>query len=228
MPNIPCQARRFYMAGTARFLTRVREAEWIGGEQPYGYSQNNPISYSDPSGLEPFRHGGPRPHHKKPVPWDSSPCKEARKTILGILTSCFDADDAETLASVMQCIAFGESGCHPTAAAQAVNETAYGLYQLGETEIARCFPTGCSDRAYARTQRGDNSRAAVAQILWLTRAFGGSASIGATFCRYWGVLDCPGHHRREGSATSDCLKAKGINPSKIPMPKPKPGCNPCK
>ncbi len=30
MPNFPGQPRRFYMAGTARFLTRVREAEWLG------------------------------------------------------------------------------------------------------------------------------------------------------------------------------------------------------
>ena len=53
MPNFPGQPRRFYMAGTARFLTRVREAEWLGGEHPYAYAMNNPVTYTDPSGLDP-------------------------------------------------------------------------------------------------------------------------------------------------------------------------------
>jgi RHS repeat-associated protein len=53
MPNFPGQPRRFYMAGTARFLTRVREAEWLGGEHPYAYAMNNPVTYTDPSGLSP-------------------------------------------------------------------------------------------------------------------------------------------------------------------------------
>lgn len=44
------QPRRFYMAGLGRFLTCVREAEWLGGEHPYGYANNNPIRYVDPSG----------------------------------------------------------------------------------------------------------------------------------------------------------------------------------
>ncbi len=51
--NFPGQPRRFYMAGTARFLTRVREAEWLGGEHPYAYALNNPVTYTDPSGLNP-------------------------------------------------------------------------------------------------------------------------------------------------------------------------------
>ncbi len=54
MPNFPGQPRRFYMAGTARFLTRVREAEWLGGEHPYAYALNNPTTYTDPSGLNPL------------------------------------------------------------------------------------------------------------------------------------------------------------------------------
>jgi len=53
MPNFPGQPRRFYMAGTARFLTRVREAEWLGGESPYGYAMNNPVTYTDPTGHQP-------------------------------------------------------------------------------------------------------------------------------------------------------------------------------
>lgn len=53
MPNFPGQPRRFYMAGMARFLTRVREAEWLGGEHPYAYAMNNPVTYTDPSGLAP-------------------------------------------------------------------------------------------------------------------------------------------------------------------------------
>lgn len=53
MPKFPGQPRRFYMAGTARFLTRVREAEWLGGEHPYAYAMNNPVTYVDPSGLSP-------------------------------------------------------------------------------------------------------------------------------------------------------------------------------
>lgn len=53
LPNLPGQPRRFYMAGMGRFLTRVREAEWIGGEHPYAYAMNNPVTYTDPSGLAP-------------------------------------------------------------------------------------------------------------------------------------------------------------------------------
>lgn len=61
MPNFPGKPRRFYMAGTASFLTRVREAEWLGGEHPYAYAMNNPIRYTDPSGNKPQGcpiHGG--------------------------------------------------------------------------------------------------------------------------------------------------------------------------
>ena len=50
MPKFPGQVRRFYMAGTVRFLTRVRGAEWLGGEHPYAYAMNNPVTYTDPSG----------------------------------------------------------------------------------------------------------------------------------------------------------------------------------
>ena len=58
MPNFPGQPRRFYMAGTARFLTRVREAEWLGGEHPYAYAMNNPVTYTDPSGNKPQKSDG--------------------------------------------------------------------------------------------------------------------------------------------------------------------------
>jgi RHS repeat-associated protein len=61
MPNFPGQPRRFYMAGTARFLTRVREAEWLGGEHPYAYAMNNPVTYTDPSGNKPQRDYAGRP-----------------------------------------------------------------------------------------------------------------------------------------------------------------------
>lgn len=53
MPSFPGQPRRFYMAGAARFLTRVREAEWLGGEDPYAYAMNNPVKYTDPTGHKP-------------------------------------------------------------------------------------------------------------------------------------------------------------------------------
>lgn len=55
MPNFPGQPRRFYMAGTASFLTRVREAEWLGGEAPYGYPTSNPVTYTDPDAPRPVR-----------------------------------------------------------------------------------------------------------------------------------------------------------------------------
>lgn len=65
MPNFPGLPRRFYMAGTARFLTRVREVEWRGGEHPYSYAMNNPVSYTDPTGLLPQD----RPKYS-PDPWN--------------------------------------------------------------------------------------------------------------------------------------------------------------
>ncbi len=61
MPNFPGQLRRFYMAGTARFLTRVREVEWLGGEHPYAYALNDPVTYTDPSGKRPTRDYAGRP-----------------------------------------------------------------------------------------------------------------------------------------------------------------------
>ena len=41
---------RPYMAGTARFLTAARLAEQLGGEPPYAYALNNPVTYVDPDG----------------------------------------------------------------------------------------------------------------------------------------------------------------------------------
>lgn len=52
MPSFPGQSRRFYMAGMGRFLTHVREAEWTGGEHPYSNALNNPVQYTDASGLQ--------------------------------------------------------------------------------------------------------------------------------------------------------------------------------
>ena len=43
---------RPYMAGTARFLTAARLAEQLGGEHPYAYALDNPVTYTDPSGLK--------------------------------------------------------------------------------------------------------------------------------------------------------------------------------
>lgn len=36
-----------------RFLSRVRQAEWVLGEHPYAYALNNPSTFTDPSGLDP-------------------------------------------------------------------------------------------------------------------------------------------------------------------------------
>ena len=56
-PNLPSAfesyGHRHLMAETGSFLTRAREAEWIGGEAPYAYAQGNPLKYIDPSGLAP-------------------------------------------------------------------------------------------------------------------------------------------------------------------------------
>ncbi len=48
-PRLP---GRPYMAGLGRFLTAVRADEWAAGEHPYGYALNNPVTYTDPSGLK--------------------------------------------------------------------------------------------------------------------------------------------------------------------------------
>ena len=51
--GLPQMPGRSYSPGLARFLTQVRLEELIGGEHPYGYAQNNPVTYTDPSGLKP-------------------------------------------------------------------------------------------------------------------------------------------------------------------------------
>ena len=58
MPRFPGHPGRLYMAGTARFLTRAREAEWVGGEHPYAYALTNPVTYVDPDGNKPIRGSG--------------------------------------------------------------------------------------------------------------------------------------------------------------------------
>ena len=56
-PSLPpfgkVAGRRTYAPGMARFLSRVRLEEQLGGEHPYGYAMNNPVKYTDPSGLGP-------------------------------------------------------------------------------------------------------------------------------------------------------------------------------
>jgi len=52
-PGFPLMpGNRFYAAGTARWLTQVRMEQYLGGEHPYAYAENNPVTYSDPSGLQ--------------------------------------------------------------------------------------------------------------------------------------------------------------------------------
>lgn len=45
--------RRTYGPGIARFMSQVRLEEQLKGESLYGYALNNPIRYTDPSGLMP-------------------------------------------------------------------------------------------------------------------------------------------------------------------------------
>lgn len=54
-PKIPYLAhgKRAYSTGMARWLTKVRMEEFLGGESPYGYADANPLRYVDPSGNEP-------------------------------------------------------------------------------------------------------------------------------------------------------------------------------
>lgn len=56
-PGFPPMPGRSYSPGLARFLTQVRLQELLGGEHPYGYANDNPITYTDPSGLAPCADG---------------------------------------------------------------------------------------------------------------------------------------------------------------------------
>jgi hypothetical protein len=68
IPNLLAQPRRFYMAGLGRFTTRVREQEWIAGENPYGYANGNPVTWIDPDGNRPLtRFCPPPPKPKQPL-----------------------------------------------------------------------------------------------------------------------------------------------------------------
>jgi RHS repeat-associated protein len=49
--------RRTYSTGEARFITQVRMEEMLAGEHPYSYALNNPVTYVDPTGEKPQKHG---------------------------------------------------------------------------------------------------------------------------------------------------------------------------
>ena len=185
------------------------------GERAYGYAGGNPTSRVDPSG--------------EGNPWDSAACQAAQAVALSMLSKCFDAKTAKTISVVMQCIAYGESGCDPTNQSQGPNGTVYGLYQLGDTELDRCCRSGCT-RQYGRTQIGCNTSAAIGLMIRELRNPRRPATLGDRICPYWGVLPCPGEPggpRPQGKQTVACLKAKGLDIFKIPAPTIKPGCDPC-
>lgn len=92
--NLGLPGHRPYMAGLGRFFTRARLEEILGGEHPYAYAMNNPVTYTDPSGLKPLNgqlfgppfNAGPRPGT---LPGTCLTCREINDFVWEYCTSCY-------------------------------------------------------------------------------------------------------------------------------------------
>ena len=192
-------------------LTRWQTVDPLWPRQPkYGYCGGKPTYETDASGL---------------YPWDSESCKLAYQSALDSLRQCFDESAADLLATVMQCIASGESDCNK-------QEGGGGLYQIDNSHYQACCTGVC---CHCRGQRGCNTMTAVAMFTYYFSHSGGWSNIEDALCSFWGVLACsPGHNRpgsptgsgAQGTRTMDCLHhklPKGKTLFDYPIPNPRPG-----
>ena len=101
---------RNYMAGLGRWISQVGFEQQMAGESAYGYANNNPVNFTDPTGLSPCPLGGDDPCAKFPAEpgfWD-----HMGNTITTAVTACPGYNQAQ-LAAILRCIVENESRDHP-------------------------------------------------------------------------------------------------------------------
>ena len=237
---------RHYNSKAGRWTTT--DPAWILSSE-YAYVWNQVCTYIDRDGNYPQQKGQnplqprqiPRPKPRE-RPYDKQSCQDVFAQAKNALSKCFsskaDPKLVDRLASIMQCIAFGESDCNKTD-----DGGPFGLFQLSCIQYNKCAPAGCvpckstgkgssngdpSNKGCGIFESGCNTQAAVAMMIYYL--FQSSDSLGDSMCPQYGVLPCkkPKRPNPDNPKTMACLAGKGIDIFKEPIPKPKgESCHKC-